>query len=320
MDIDDGATWLCPLITIMWMITLSSTIYLFILFCSKSKKSIEISPSLHCLSITMYIFVIMASLVKIYHHVVCAVDAYEVDVHPTLFTIKGIIKHVANGSIIIEFIMIMIIFIVRLKICFRSSAFQYPAGFYIFMYINITVITLAAFVGIATGIMFLTVIALFIAMFNCILLTYLFVNGLYKMLKITENDPTAHASVDRRSTIRIIAKCIVLVSCSMCSSGIFLVCLLLDTTIGFNLPMNFWMAIDSLVNTYCVFLQFRFGQQFYDRWCTGCSKFCLQCVAKGKGDIEMLVRELSADHVGSNTDGVESNGSKESNVSAPSIH
>eukprot|EP01083_Nonionella_stella_P010306 29397_1 len=235
----------------------------------------------------------MASVVKIYHHMVCAVDAYEVDVHPTLFTIKGIIKHVANGSIIIEFIIIMVIFIVRLKICFQSSSFQYPAGFYIFMYVNITLITLAAFIGIATGIMFLTVIALIIAMFNCILLTYLFVNGLYKMLKMTQNDPGAHAAVDRRGTIRIIAKCIVLVSFSMFSSAIFLVCLLLDTTVGFNLPMNLWIAVDSLVNTYCVFLQFKFGQSIYDRWCTGCTKLCLQCVAKGKEEIEMLVRELS---------------------------
>eukprot|EP01084_Bolivina_argentea_P178960 309285_1 len=250
---------------ILWVIATIFIIILFTSFLTKKKHHQSMAKSPFIFSIFIFVFVIIAGINFSYVHLATGLDIS--------LPFIPIFSNIAVVCLIMEFCLIQCSFINRLSIVFAGSVFDYSRCFYITMYVVAIITVLSVVIGRVIGLLFkfwmillIQGFGLFVYMFNCMFLTYLFIHSLNKVVNSTSDKSLRMNPNDPTSPIQIMIKFIVLLLLCMTSSTLFSAALLaqdLGTHISLNGLVWILQPIDSSMNIISIYFQFTSFQDQY---------------------------------------------------------
>eukprot|EP01084_Bolivina_argentea_P120248 213159_1 len=294
--------------SIIWLVSIICITILFIRTLKK-KASCKIKSQLtYRLSISVMIFQLFSAIMMCSRRFAGSLRDYGISKLMYPNPLEMTLEMLGVGAFYIAWTLLLFTFISRLYACFRSdsSSYGYSKCFYIFIVSEITIVTLLSFISAIISESLKAIIhgsVLLFAIINGILLTYLFVRSLQKVIKDTGD---AH---DNSPLINIMVKFVVLVSLSMLTSillSIFIAVAGVTGNIIFDAVVLLFQPIDAFANVLCLYLQFTFSREDYEKWLPKYHSFVLYLFTKETKNEIVMCQQMSKDGVRSTSPSVAS--------------
>eukprot|EP01084_Bolivina_argentea_P033649 62226_1 len=237
---------------ILWTLTILTISTVLILFFKKKTDAPGIKIAIH-LSTAFFITALIGSIGACYKRLCAAIrNFYSNGCHENnCYPMESAMEIVAGAFIVFSYVLILYIFISRLKNAFDNTPHAYPRCFYICICCEIAIFTIFAIVGgVVSDNAVIRGSTLFVFILNGILLTILFTHSLKKVI---------HSKENRKSVRDTMVKFVVLVSLTMATSLMVCIALILHEIFGGNSLNGLDMIIapiDTLTNTLFIYLQF----------------------------------------------------------------